>query len=52
MFITNNHSCNTTGTDITARWKMLGWIPPSQLQEYKNKWSYFQNLKLKKAQEK
>lgn len=35
------------GTDITIRWKLNGWIPPSELQEYKDKWKYFQNLPLR-----
>lgn len=35
------------GTDITVRWKLNGWIPPSELQEYKDKWRYFQNLPLR-----
>ena len=48
MSITNEHIWTTAGTDITIRWRMLGWIPPSELQEYKDKWSYFQNLPLRK----
>jgi hypothetical protein len=35
------------GTDITIRWKLYGWIPPSELQEYKDKWRYWQNLPLR-----
>jgi hypothetical protein len=35
------------GTDITIRWRLAGWIPPSELQEYKDKWRYFQNLPLR-----
>lgn len=35
------------GTDITIRWKLNGWISPSELQEYKDKWKYFQNLPLR-----
>lgn len=44
----NEHIWTTSGTDITIRWRMLGWIPPSELQEYRDKWSYFQNLPLRK----
>lgn len=35
------------GTDITIRWKLNGWVAPSELQEYKDKWRYFQNLPLR-----
>lgn len=36
-----------SGTDITARWKVNGYAPPSELQEYKDKWKYYQNLPLR-----
>ena len=36
------------GTDITKRWRTQhGWTPPSELQEYKDKWKYYQNLPLR-----
>jgi hypothetical protein len=36
------------GTDITKRWKtQYGWVPPSELQEYRDKWKYYQNLPLR-----
>jgi hypothetical protein len=44
----NEHIWTTSGTDITIRWRILGWIPPSELQEYRDKWSYFQNLPLRR----
>jgi hypothetical protein len=44
----NEHIWTTSGTDITIRWRILGWTPPSELQEYRDKWSYFQNLPLRK----
>lgn len=44
----NEHIWTTSGTDITIRWRLTGWVPPSELQEYKDKWSYFQNLPLRK----
>jgi hypothetical protein len=47
MFTTNEHIWTKSGTDITIRWKMAGWIPPSDQQEYKDKWQYFQNLHLR-----
>ncbi len=42
------HIWTVSGTDITIRWRLQGWIPPSELQEYKDKWSYWQNLPLRK----
>jgi hypothetical protein len=42
------HIWTAPGTDITARWKLAGWIPPSEQQEYRDKWSYYQNLPLRK----
>ena len=36
-----------TGTDITVRWRLNGWVAPSELQEYKDKWKYYQNLPLR-----
>jgi hypothetical protein len=26
---------------------MNGWVPPSELQEYRDKWKYYQNLPLR-----
>ena len=46
--MTNEHIWTASGTDITIRWRIShGWIPPSELQEYKNKWKYFQELPLR-----
>jgi len=44
----NEHIWTTSGTDITIRWRLTGWVPPSELQEYIDKWSYYQNLPLRK----
>jgi hypothetical protein len=44
----NEHIWTTSGTDITIRWRLTGWVPPSELQEYCDKWSYFQNLPLRR----
>jgi len=46
--IMNEHIWTVSGTDITARWKLNGWIPPSELPEYQAKWKYFQELPLRK----
>jgi IS1 family transposase len=44
----NEHIWTTSGTDITIRWRLVGWLPPSELQEYRDKWSYYQNLPLRR----
>jgi hypothetical protein len=45
--MSNEHIWTKAGTDITLRWKLHGWTPPSELQEYKDKWKYFQNLPMR-----
>jgi hypothetical protein len=47
----NEYIWTASGTDITIRWKALGWIPPSELQEYKDKWRYWQNLPMRQLDE-
>jgi hypothetical protein len=36
------------GTDITIRWRAMGWIPPSESPEYQAKWKYYQELPMRK----
>ena len=43
----NEHIWTASGTDITIRWRMNGYVPPSEIQEYKDKWKYYQNLPLR-----
>lgn len=43
----DNYIWTAVGTDITLRWRLNGWVPPSELQEYKDKWKYYQNLPLR-----
>jgi hypothetical protein len=31
-----------------VRWKLAGWIPPSELPEYLAKWKHYQELPLRK----
>ena len=45
--MSNEHIWTKPGTDITLRWRLNGWTPPSELQEYKDKWKYYQNLPLR-----
>ena len=43
----DNYIWTAPGTDITARWRLQGWVPPSEQQEYRDKWKYYQNLPLR-----
>ena len=36
-----------SGTDVTIWWRLKGWLPPSELKEFRDKWRYFQNLPLR-----
>jgi hypothetical protein len=44
----NDYIYTPTGTDITVRWRLQGWIPPSEQPEYLAKWKYYQELPLRK----
>lgn len=39
------------GTDITIRWRNMGWVPPSELPEYQAKWKFYQEIPLRKLDE-
>jgi len=44
----NEYIWTKAGTDITIRWKTRhNWVPPSEQQEYKDKWRYYQNLPIR-----
>lgn len=43
----NDYIWTATGTDITVRWRLQGWVPPSEIEEYKEKWKFYQNLPLR-----
>ena len=44
----NEYIWTKPGTDITIRWRnQYNWIPPSELQEYRDKWKYYQELPLR-----
>lgn len=36
-----------SGTDITERWRRIGWVPPSELSSYQQKWSSYRELPLR-----
>lgn len=44
----NAYVWTPSGTDITVRWRQMGWIPPSELPEYQAKWKYYQELPMRK----
>ena len=31
-------------TDVLATFKRLGFVPPSEIKEYQDKWSYYKSL--------
>jgi cobyrinic acid a,c-diamide synthase len=35
------------GTDITIRWRKLGWVPPSEQAQYQAKWKRFQQMPMR-----
>lgn len=43
----NDYIWTAPGTDITVRWRLNGWLAPSEQQEYRDKWKYYQNLPLR-----
>lgn len=47
----NTYIWTPAGTDITIRWRQAGWIPPSEQEEYLQKWKYWQELPMRKLDE-
>lgn len=43
----NDYIWTPSGTDITERWRRLGWTPPSETQAYQQKWSSYKELPLR-----
>ena len=43
----NEYIWTASGTDITIRWRIYGYVPPSEIQAYRDKWKYYQNLPLR-----
>jgi len=49
----NEHIWTVSGTNIEERWvKKYGWIRPSELPEYQAKYKYFQELPLRRLDDK
>jgi hypothetical protein len=43
----NDYVWTPSGTDITERWRQMGWMPPSELPAYQQKWSSYKELPLR-----
>ena len=50
--LNNDYVWTKAGTDIEIRWKQFGWVKPSTLPEYKNKWAYYKSLSLRELEKK
>jgi hypothetical protein len=37
-------------TNVLETFKRQGWVPPSEQQEYQNKWQYYKSLYLKEPE--
>ncbi len=48
---TQEHIWTASGTDIEQRWRLNGWIRPSEQPEYLAKWKYYQELPARKFDE-
>lgn len=46
----HQHIWTPPGTDVTVRWRMNGWVPPSEQPEYQAKWKEIQELPLRKLE--
>ena len=46
--MSDKHIWLPTGTDITIRWRAMGWVPPSEQPVYQDKWKYYQELPLRR----
>jgi len=42
----------TSGTNIEERWKQYGWVRPYEQPEYQAKFKYYQELPLRKLDDK
>ena len=48
----NDHIWTPAGTDITVRWRSMGWVPPSEDPKYLEKWKYYQELPMRHLSDK
>lgn len=47
----NDYVWTPSGTDITERWRQMGWRPPSERADYQQKWSSYRELATRKLNE-
>jgi hypothetical protein len=40
----NDYIWTPSGTDITERWRRMGWTPPSEQISYQQKWSSYRSI--------
>jgi hypothetical protein len=38
----------SSATDVMATWRKYGYVPPSELPLYQERWQYFQSLPMRK----
>lgn len=43
----NDYVWTPSGTDITERWRRMGWTPPSEQSSYQQKWTSYRELPLR-----
>lgn len=43
----NDYVWTPSGTDITERWRKIGWTPPSEQPSYQQKWTSYRELPLR-----
>jgi hypothetical protein len=43
----NDYIWTPSGTDITERWRRIGWTPPSECPAYQQKWSEYKAMPLR-----
>lgn len=46
--MSNEYVWTPAGTDITIRWRAMGWVPPSEDPVYQAKWKHYQELPMRK----
>lgn len=44
MLLSDKYIYTPASTDVTIRWKLLGWIPPTQDPFYQKKWADFRKI--------
>lgn len=44
----NEYIWTPAGTDITERWRAMGWVPPSQSSAVQEKWNRYKELPMRR----